>query len=63
MWSPHASNWCSAGSEVRIFSALDKPVLPLSFSLGPDRGYTHDGGARNRRIAAKMARTIGVTVP
>jgi len=44
---------------VVFFSAADGPVLPLSFSLGPDRGHAHDGGARNRRIAARMARTIG----
>ena len=42
-----------------VFSAADEPVLPLSFSLGPDRGHAHSGGARNRRMAARMARTIG----
>jgi hypothetical protein len=41
-----------------FFNAADRPVLPLSFSLGVDRRYAHSGGARNRRIAAIMARTI-----
>lgn len=36
-----------------------RPVLPLSFSLGVDRRRAHSGGARNRRMAARMARTIG----
>mgnify|MGYP007117150679 CR=1 FL=1 len=53
---PHASNWCRAGSEVRIFSALDKPVLPLSSSLGLDRCQAHIGGVRSRRMAARMVR-------
>jgi hypothetical protein len=42
-----------------FFSAADRPVEPRSFSLDPDRGHAHDGGARNRRMAARMARTIG----
>jgi len=44
---------------VVFFSAADRPFLPLSFSLGVDGGHAHDGGARNRRKAARMARTIG----
>jgi hypothetical protein len=42
-----------------FFSALDGPVLPFSFSLSMDRGHAHSGGARNRRMVARMARTIG----
>ncbi len=42
-----------------FFSAADGPVLPLSFSLGEDRGHAHSGGARNRRMAARIARSIG----
>lgn len=41
-----------------FFSAADRPVLPLLFSLGLDRGHAHSGGARNRRMAARIARTI-----
>jgi hypothetical protein len=47
------------GPAVTFFSAMDGPILPLSFSLGEDLGHAHDGGARNRRIAARVARTIG----
>ena len=47
------------GPAAMFFSAADIPVLPLSFSLGPDRGHAHSGGVRNRRIAARMARTTG----
>ena len=42
-----------------FFSAADRPVQPLSFSLSVDRDHAHSGGARNRRIAARMERTIG----
>ena len=42
-----------------FFSAADRPILPFSFSLGVDGGHAHSGGARNRRMAARMARTIG----
>ncbi|MDA1045071.1 MAG: hypothetical protein O3C57_07605, partial [Verrucomicrobia bacterium] len=45
--------------EAVFFSAAGRPVLPLSFSLGMDRSHAHDGGARRRRMAARMARTIG----
>ena len=41
-----------------FFSSVDRPVLPLSFSLGVDRDHTHEGGARNRRMAVRTARTI-----
>ena len=41
-----------------FFSAADRSVQPLSFSLSVDRDHAHSGGARNRRIAARMARTI-----
>ncbi len=46
-----------------FFSASDGSVLLRSLNLGPDRGHAHSGGARNRRMAARMARTIApVTV-
>jgi hypothetical protein len=52
---------CS-GSAAVFFRAEDKPVLPLTFSLFVDRDHAHDGGARNRRMAARTARTIGPVV-
>jgi hypothetical protein len=54
-----ASNPQHPGPAVPFFSAADGPVLPLSFSLGQFQRHAHDGGARNRRMAARMARTIG----
>ena len=48
----------SPGPGAVFFSAAGRPVLLLSFSLGVDRGHAHSGGARNRRMAARMARTI-----
>ena len=49
---PHASNWRRAGSEVRIFSALDKPCLAafVEFGVRPlsgayrKRSQSADGG-------------------
>ena len=41
-----------------FFSAADGPVLPLSFSLGPDRRHAHDGGAQRRRIAVEDLRHL-----
>jgi hypothetical protein len=38
---------------------MDGSVEPLSFCLGLNRDHAHDGGARRRRIAVRMARTIG----
>jgi len=46
------------GPEARILSATNRPVLPFSFTLGLDRGHAHDGGARSRRMAARMAHII-----
>jgi len=40
-----------------FFSLAGRPVLPLSFIFGLDRGHAHDGGARNRRTAARMSVT------
>ena len=48
---------CS-GSAVVFFSTAGRPVLPLSFGLSVDRGHAHSGGARNRRMAARTARTM-----
>ena len=42
-----------------IFFSASAPALPLSFGLDLGRGDAHDGGARNRRIEARIARTIG----
>ena len=39
-------------AERLVGPALDKPVLPLSSSLGLDRCQTHIGGACNWRMAA-----------
>jgi hypothetical protein len=47
------------GPGVVLFSPAARPVLPLSSSLDVDHGYMHSGGARNRRMAARIARTIG----
>ena len=49
---------CCAPAVV-FFSAADRPDVPLSFELNVDRRHAHDGGARRRRMAARMARTIG----
>src|SRR3546814_1296055 len=56
--SDWSSDVCSSDLEP-LFRAADGPVLPLSFSLGMDRGHAHDGGVRRRRMAARTARTIG----
>jgi hypothetical protein len=42
----------------QFFGAPDKPTLPLSFALGQFQRQAPDGGARNRRIKARMARII-----
>jgi len=42
-----------------FFSAVDRTVLPLSFSFCQDRGHAHDGGARRRWIAVRMGGTLG----
>ncbi len=54
--APHAANQCRAGAEARLYGALDRPIVPLSFSSGVDRGKAHDGGARIRRIAGRMSK-------
>ena len=48
---------CS-GPTAMFFSSAGRPVLPLSFSLGMDRRQAHDGGARNRQMAVRTARTM-----
>ena len=50
---------CHAFPPEVFFSAAEGVVVPLSFSLGLDRGHAHDGGARNGPIAARTALTIG----
>jgi hypothetical protein len=46
------------GCAATSFSAPDRLVLPLSFTLGQLQRHAHDGGARIRRIAARMALTM-----
>ena len=46
-----------------VFSAADRPVLLLSFSLGADRSYALGDGVRNRQLAASVARTIRQVTP
>ncbi|MDA0187252.1 MAG: hypothetical protein O3C59_07220, partial [Proteobacteria bacterium] len=38
-----------------FFSAAGRPVLLLSFCLNPNPVHAHDGGARNRRMAASLS--------
>ena len=57
-WADQTGKPRRSGLTAVFFSAADTPVLHLSFSLGVDRPHAHDGGARRRRIAARMARTI-----
>jgi hypothetical protein len=59
MWVDRAAMLCQLGRTNTFFSAADKLALPLSFGLGQFQLQAHDGGARNRRMAARMARTIG----
>jgi len=58
-WTKRPVNPQHPGPTAMFFGAAVRPVLPLSFSLSLDHRHAHDGGARNRRIAARMARTIG----
>ena len=49
---------CS-GLAAAFFSAAGKLALPLSLSLGVNRGHAHNGGARDGRMVATIVRTIG----
>jgi hypothetical protein len=60
--SPTRSARTGVGFGPCLFSATDRPALPLSFSMGVVRGYVHDGSARNRRIAASVACTIALVI-
>ena len=42
-----------------VSCASGTPVLSLSFRLALDLGQAHDGGARRRRMASRIAQTIG----
>ena len=42
-----------------FFSAPDRPVEPRSCAFRQFQRHAHDGGARNRRLAVRLARTIG----
>ena len=59
MWEERADKLPHPRTVPTFFSAADRPVLLLSVSLGRDRGHAHSGGARNRQMAARMARAIG----
>lgn len=50
----------SSSTALPFFSAVHRPVQSLSFSFCQDRGYTHDGGARRRWVAVKMALTVSM---
>ena len=38
-----------------FFSAADRPILQILFAFWQFRQHAHDGGARNRGIATRMA--------
>ena len=57
MWADQAANSPHPGRETTFPSACDRPVLPVSFGFGQVQHHAHDG-ARSRRIATRMARTI-----
>jgi hypothetical protein len=59
MWVDWAAKPHHPRPAATFFSAAGRPVLPLSFSLVLDRGHAHNGGARRRWIAVRIARTIG----
>ncbi len=54
------ARFCSSGflDAATFVNAADRRVLPLSFILGVDRSNAHDGGARKRCIATRVALTI-----
>ena len=58
MWA----NWTAipqySGPAVAFFDVAEKPALPLLLGLGLDRCHTYKDGARNPRIAARMALTM-----
>ena len=58
MRADRAENSHHSGPAAPFISAVDRPILSLSFSFCQDRGHVHSGGARNRRIAARIARII-----
>ena len=63
-WVDQAANPHHSGPAMCFSSAPDGLVLPLLFGLDLDSGHAHDGGARKRLIAARLARTIApVTAP
>jgi hypothetical protein len=55
MWVDWAAKPHHPRPAATFFSAAGRPVLPLSFNLGLDRGHAHDGGVRNRQIARTSA--------
>lgn len=58
-WADRAANPPLPGLVAKFFSAADRPVLRLSCSFDRTHGHAHSGGARNRRKAANIARTVG----
>ena len=58
-WADEAAKRSRCSLAAVFFSAADRPVLSLSFSLGVCRSHARSGGARRQRMAARIARTIG----
>ena len=52
--NPHHS-----GPAAPFFSAPDRPAEPRSCAFRQFQRHAYHGSARNRRIAVRMARTIG----
>lgn len=54
----HALNPRHPGPTAVFFSSEDKLVISLTLCLGSDRDHAHDGDARRRRMAARIAREV-----
>jgi hypothetical protein len=59
MWVDWTAKPDHPGPAAQFFSAANGPALPFSFTLSLGCGHAHDGGARSRWMAVRMARTIG----
>lgn len=57
-WVDQDVNVCLPRPLVKFFLAANRPLLLHSFRLGLGHGHADDGGARSRRMAARMASTI-----
>jgi hypothetical protein len=58
MWTAWAANVHHPDDAATFSSEADRPALSPLFDFWCFWDHAHDGGARNRRIAARMARTI-----